>query len=100
MGLSKYRLLHSFVGCTADVAGDRQQVVRKEACHHTGQIDLEPQLKVFRHKIFIFRSDGCQGQVQDDVSHCWVTDEGDVFLENERIYITVEEDNLKSFNNC
>lgn len=42
---------------------------------------LEPQLKVFRLKFFKFRSKGCQGQVQDGVSHSWIFDEGDVSLE-------------------
>lgn len=52
-----------------------------EAGYHGGQIDLEPQLKVFRLKVFKFRSKDCQGQVQDGVSHSWIADEGDVSLE-------------------
>jgi len=52
-----------------------------EAGHHSGQIDLEPQLKVFRLKVFKFRSKGRQGQVQDGVSYSWIFDEGDVSLQ-------------------
>lgn len=59
VALQNNLLLHCFVGCTADVTGDRHQAVRKEAGHHSGQIDLEPQLKVFGPKIDILRRDGC-----------------------------------------
>lgn len=79
-GLQKYRL-HSCVGCTADVTGDHHQAARTEACHHSSQIDLEPQLKISRLKLFKFRSKGRQGQVQDDVSYTCISDEGDVSLE-------------------
>lgn len=80
-GLQKH-LLHSCVGCTADVTGDHHQAARMEARHHRSQIALEPQLKVFRLKVFKFRSKGCQGQVQDGVPYNWSLDEGDVTLKN------------------
>lgn len=80
-GLPKCRILHGCVGCTADVTGDHHQAARMEAGHHRSQIDLEPQLKVFRLKVYKFRSKGCQGQVQDGVSYTWVADGGDVSLE-------------------
>ena len=83
-GLQKNHLLHSCVGCTADVTGDHHQAARVEACHHSKQIDLEPQLKVFRLICFKSRSKGCQGQVQDGISNIWIFDEGDVFLEIKR----------------
>lgn len=79
-GPQKY-LLHSFVGCAADVTGDHHQAARLEARHHGSQIDLEPQLKVCRLKVFKFTSKGCQGQVQDGVSYTWIFDDGDVSLE-------------------
>jgi len=79
-GREKY-LLHGCVGCTADVAGDHHQAARREAGQDSGQIDLEPQLKVFRLKVLKFRSKGCQGQVQDGGSYIWIHDEGGVSLE-------------------
>lgn len=80
-GCQKCPRLHGFVGCAGDVTGDPNQAVRAEARHHSGQIDLEPQLKVFRAECFVFRSNGLQRHVQDGVSHCCIWDEGDVFLE-------------------
>lgn len=80
-GLQTYHLLHSCVGCTADVTGYHYQAARAEARHHRKQVDLEPQLKLFRPKFFKFRSKGCQGQVQDGVSYTWIFDDGDVSLE-------------------
>ena len=80
-GLQKDDLLHSWVGYTADVTGNHHQAGRMEACHHRSQIDLEPQLKVFRLKVFKFRSKGRQGQVQHGVSYIWISEEGDVSLE-------------------
>jgi len=80
-GLQTYYLLHSCVGCTADVTGYHHQAAGVEACHHRRQVDLEPLLKFFRFKFFEFRSKGCQGQVQDGFSYTWISDEGDVSLE-------------------
>ena len=80
-GLEKCGFLHSFVGGTADVSGNHHQAARMDAGHDADQIDLEPQLKVFRLKGFKFRSKGCQGQVQDGVSCSWICDEGDVSLQ-------------------
>ena len=85
-GLQEY-LLHSCVGCTADVPGDHHQAARMEARHHRSQIDLEPLLKVFRLKVFKFRSKGCQGQVQDGVPHSCFLDEGDVSLKKIRGFV-------------
>ena len=80
-GLQKYHLLHSSVGCTADVPGDHRQAARTDAGHHSSQVFLEPQLKVLRLKVDKFRSKGCQGQVQDGVSYAWISDDSDVSLE-------------------
>lgn len=82
--LKPYHLLHSCVGCTADVTGDHRQNARTKARHHRSQIDLEPPLKVFRLKDFKFRSKGRQGQIQDGVSYLWISYDGDVSLENKR----------------
>lgn len=76
----KTYLLHGCVGCTADVTGDHHQNARMNACHHRSQVNLEPQLKVYRLKVFKFRSKGCQGQIEDDVSHPWICYDGDVSL--------------------
>lgn len=84
-GLEKSHLLHCCVGCTADVPGYDHQVARVDACHHLSQIALEPQLKVFRGKVYKFRSKGCQGQVQDGVSYGRISEDGDVSLEIKRI---------------
>lgn len=80
-GLEKSHLLHCCVGCTADVTGYDHQAARLDACHHRSQIALEPQLKVFGIKVYKFRSEGCQGQVQDGVSYGWISEDGDVSLE-------------------
>lgn len=74
-------LLHSCIRLTADVPGDHYQRVLAQARHHRSQIDLKPLLKVFRVKVFKFRSKGCQGQVQDGVSNLWISDQGDVSLQ-------------------
>lgn len=79
-GLVK-NLLHSCIRCTADVAGDDHQAVRRQTGHHSGQVELKPQLIVFWLKVPKFRSKACQGQVQDGVSDSWIEDVGDVFLE-------------------
>lgn len=80
-GLQKHQLLHSCVGCTADIPGNGHQASRLEAGQHSDQIELEPQLKVFRIKVSKFRSKGCQGQVQDGVSNGCILDNSDVSLE-------------------
>lgn len=79
-GLEKY-LLHSCVGCTADVPGDHRQAAWMEAWHQRSQIELEPLLKVFRLKFVKFGSQGSQGQVQHCVSYIIIFDEGHFFLE-------------------
>ncbi len=99
-GLQQY-LLHSCVGCTADVTGDHHQAARMEARHHRSQIDLEPQLKVFRLKVIKFRSKGCQGHVQDGVPYNWIWDEGVVSLKKKkRIHVSVQEHIVPFWNHC
>lgn len=99
-GLQTYHLLHSCVGCTADVSGYHYQAARVEARHHRKQVDLEPQLKVFRPKFFKFRSKGCQGQVQDGVSYTWISDEGDVSLEIKGFTFQFRRTFLHYWNHC
>lgn len=90
-GLKKYHLLHSCVGCTADVTGNGLQAARMETGHHRSQIPVEPELKVFRPKACKFRSKGCQGNVQDGVSYTWICEEGDVFLQIKRFMVQCRE---------
>lgn len=94
--LKQYHRLHSCVGCTADVTGDHHQNARMKARHHRSQINLEPLLKVFRFKVFKFRSKGCQGQIQDGGSYLWICYDGDVSLEIKGIHLSAQEDILSS----
>lgn len=91
-GLEKILLLHCCVGCTADVTGNHLQAAGMEASHHGSQIAVEPELKVFRVKVYKFRSKGCQGQVQDGVSYSWICNGGDVSLKNQKNGVSVQED--------
>lgn len=83
-GLKKHYLLHSCVGCTADVTGNGLQAARMETGHYRSQIPLEPELKVFTPKACKFRSKGCQGDVQDGVPYTWILVEGDISLQIKR----------------
>lgn len=86
-GLKKHYLLHSCVGCTADVTGNGLQAARMETGHHRSQIPVEPELKVFRPKACKLRSKGCQGHVQDGVSYTWIRVEGDISLQIKRFMV-------------
>lgn len=93
-------ILHSLVGFTGDVTGDHPQAARKDARHHRNQINLEPLLIVFWLKVVKLRSKGCQGQVQNGVSHIWILDEGDISLKREGDHNMVREEVLKSLWKC
>lgn len=72
--------LHFCVGFAADISWNHHREARPEAGQNRNQVDLAPYGPVIRPKACKFRSQRCQGQIQDGPSDFWVFNECNVSL--------------------